>query len=228
MWIEPRGAPVAVNAALLRTLLDGGYTPVLTIPVADEKGFAFNEVFPKRALAIVRGEGATLYDESGRAYIDCAAGVGVASVGHSNPEVARDRGPGENAHHLPGDLLQRRPRPVAGEARVDHAAGPCPVPSCTTPGPRRKRRPSSSRCTRRAAAGSYARCAGSTRLHNGAGLDRALPPVRLFEAAHAHGFRSSDDYGAVAPAPGPIRSCWTTRPCARTSWSRTWTKRMSY
>ena len=40
------------------------------------------------------------------------------------------------------------------------------------------------------------------RLHNGAGLDRALPPARLFEAAHAHGFRSidgSDDYGAVAP-----------------------------
>ena len=40
------------------------------------------------------------------------------------------------------------------------------------------------------------------RLHNGADLDQALPPARLFEAAHAHGFRSidgSDDYGAVAP-----------------------------
>ena len=40
------------------------------------------------------------------------------------------------------------------------------------------------------------------RLHNGAGLDQALPPARLFEAAHAHGFRSidgSDDYGAVVP-----------------------------
>ena len=31
-----------MNAALLRTLLDGGYTPVLTIPIADEKGFAIN------------------------------------------------------------------------------------------------------------------------------------------------------------------------------------------
>ena len=56
--------------------------------LSTEQRYAF-EVFPKRALAIVRGEGATLYDESGRAYIDCAAGVGVASVGHSNPEVAR-------------------------------------------------------------------------------------------------------------------------------------------
>ena len=53
-----------------------------------EQRYAF-EVFPKRDLAIVRGEGATLYDEAGRAYIDCVAGVGVASVGHAHPEVAR-------------------------------------------------------------------------------------------------------------------------------------------
>ena len=36
------GKPRAVNAALLRTLLDAGYTPVLTIPIADENGFAIN------------------------------------------------------------------------------------------------------------------------------------------------------------------------------------------
>ena len=36
------GKPRAVNSALLRTLLDSGYTPVLTIPIADEKGFAIN------------------------------------------------------------------------------------------------------------------------------------------------------------------------------------------
>ena len=53
-----------------------------------EQRYAF-EVFPKRDLAIVRGNGATLYDESGRAYIDCVAGVGVANVGHAHPDVAR-------------------------------------------------------------------------------------------------------------------------------------------
>ena len=40
------------------------------------------------------------------------------------------------------------------------------------------------------------------RLHNGTDLDQTLPPARLFEAAHAHGFRSIDgggDYGAVVP-----------------------------
>ena len=56
--------------------------------LSTEQRYAF-EVFPKRDLAIVRGDGATLYDESGRAYIDCVAGVGVASVGHANPDVAR-------------------------------------------------------------------------------------------------------------------------------------------
>ena len=36
------GKPRSVNAALLRTLLEAGYIPVLTIPIVDEKGFAIN------------------------------------------------------------------------------------------------------------------------------------------------------------------------------------------
>jgi len=56
--------------------------------VSTELNHAF-EVFPKRDVAIVRGDGAILYDDVGRAYVDCVAGVGVASVGHANPDVAR-------------------------------------------------------------------------------------------------------------------------------------------
>ena len=40
------------------------------------------------------------------------------------------------------------------------------------------------------------------RLHDGTGLEPALPPGRLFDAACRHGFRcidGSDDYGAIAP-----------------------------
>ena len=40
------------------------------------------------------------------------------------------------------------------------------------------------------------------RLHNGTGLEPALPPGRLFDAACRHGFRcidGSDDYGEIAP-----------------------------
>ena len=46
-------------------------------------------VFPKRDLTLVRGEGAWVWDDRGRRYVDCTAGVGVASVGHANPDVAR-------------------------------------------------------------------------------------------------------------------------------------------
>jgi acetylornithine/succinyldiaminopimelate/putrescine aminotransferase len=44
--------------------------------------------YPKRSVAIVRGEGARLWDADGRAYIDCASGQGVALLGHARPEVA--------------------------------------------------------------------------------------------------------------------------------------------
>jgi acetylornithine/LysW-gamma-L-lysine aminotransferase len=44
-------------------------------------------VYAKRPLTIVRGSGATLWDAAGRAYIDCAAGHGVANVGHCHPQV---------------------------------------------------------------------------------------------------------------------------------------------
>ncbi|MYA34889.1 MAG: acetylornithine/succinylornithine family transaminase [Gemmatimonadales bacterium] len=52
-----------------------------------ERAYAL-EVFPKRDLTIVRGEGACVWDDEGRRYIDCVGGIGVASIGHANPEVA--------------------------------------------------------------------------------------------------------------------------------------------
>ncbi len=45
-------------------------------------------VYSKRPVAIVRGEGATLWDDEGRAYIDCTAGHGVANIGHGRSEIA--------------------------------------------------------------------------------------------------------------------------------------------
>ncbi|GCE13712.1 [LysW]-lysine hydrolase [Tengunoibacter tsumagoiensis] len=45
-------------------------------------------VYGKRPVAIVRGKGALLWDAEGREYIDCAAGHGVANIGHGRPEIA--------------------------------------------------------------------------------------------------------------------------------------------
>ena len=44
-------------------------------------------IYPKREAVIVRGEGAIVWDEEGRRYIDCVGGHGSANVGHCNPAV---------------------------------------------------------------------------------------------------------------------------------------------
>lgn len=44
-------------------------------------------VYGKRDVAIVRGEGATVWDENGRSYLDLVAGISVANVGHAHPKV---------------------------------------------------------------------------------------------------------------------------------------------
>ena len=46
-------------------------------------------VYAKRNLTLVRGEGALVWDERGREYIDCVAGHGVANLGHSHPKVVQ-------------------------------------------------------------------------------------------------------------------------------------------
>lgn len=48
-----------------------------------------SHLYPKRPLALVRGEGARLWDAEGREYIDCIGGHGVANIGHANPALVR-------------------------------------------------------------------------------------------------------------------------------------------
>ena len=45
-------------------------------------------LYGRQPLALVRGEGACVWDAEGRAYIDCAGGQGVMNVGHANPVIA--------------------------------------------------------------------------------------------------------------------------------------------
>lgn len=45
-------------------------------------------VYAKQPIAFVKGQGALLWDADGNQYIDCAAGHGVANLGHANPQVA--------------------------------------------------------------------------------------------------------------------------------------------
>jgi acetylornithine/LysW-gamma-L-lysine aminotransferase len=45
-------------------------------------------LYTKRAVVLVRGVGATVFDNEGRAYIDCVGGQGMANLGHGNAAVA--------------------------------------------------------------------------------------------------------------------------------------------
>lgn len=45
-------------------------------------------VYSKRPVAIIRGQGAHLFDVEGREYIDCVGGQGAANLGHANPKIA--------------------------------------------------------------------------------------------------------------------------------------------
>ncbi len=46
-------------------------------------------LYAKRPVAIVRGQGARLWDADGKEYIDCVGGQGAANIGHANPQVAQ-------------------------------------------------------------------------------------------------------------------------------------------
>ncbi|WP_299025099.1 aspartate aminotransferase family protein [uncultured Thermanaerothrix sp.] len=46
-------------------------------------------LYNKQPITLVRGEGAWLWDEQGRNYIDCTSGQGVANLGHGRIEIAR-------------------------------------------------------------------------------------------------------------------------------------------
>jgi len=56
--------------------------------IAQENLFT-SGTYAKREVVIVRGQGALLFDDGGKEYIDCVGGQGVANLGHSHPVIAQ-------------------------------------------------------------------------------------------------------------------------------------------
>lgn len=46
-------------------------------------------VYPKRPVALVRGDGAKVWDAQGREFIDCVAGHGSLNTGHNHPAIVK-------------------------------------------------------------------------------------------------------------------------------------------
>jgi predicted acetylornithine/succinylornithine family transaminase len=59
----------------------------MTTPTEIEDTYT-SGVYSKRAINIVKGQDATLWDEEGHSYIDCTSSLGVANIGYGRLEVA--------------------------------------------------------------------------------------------------------------------------------------------
>ena len=44
--------------------------------------------YARMPIALVRGEGAWLWDEAGQRYLDAVSGLGVTALGHAHPQIA--------------------------------------------------------------------------------------------------------------------------------------------
>lgn len=50
---------------------------------------AYLPVYRRADVMMVRGEGMYLYDDAGKAYLDCASGIAVNALGHSHPHLVK-------------------------------------------------------------------------------------------------------------------------------------------
>ncbi|MFJ7266397.1 acetylornithine transaminase [Streptomyces sp. NPDC099050] len=59
----------------------------MTAPLADRWRAVMMDTYGTPALALVRGEGSTVWDEDGRAYTDFTGGIAVNALGHAHPAL---------------------------------------------------------------------------------------------------------------------------------------------
>jgi putrescine---pyruvate transaminase len=88
-----------------------------------------------RIVTIVRGEGATVYDQAGRSYLDAIASLWYCNIGHGRPELADAAA--AQMHEIAGyqtfEVFSSRP----AEALAERLAGLVPIPDAKvffTPG----------------------------------------------------------------------------------------------
>jgi predicted acetylornithine/succinylornithine family transaminase len=63
-----------------------------TIPTTDVKALELQhvlQIYRRQPVVFERGSGVRLFDDKGRAYLDFVSGIGVASLGHAHPGLAK-------------------------------------------------------------------------------------------------------------------------------------------
>ncbi len=81
------------------------------------------QTYKRAPVVFERGEGALLFDEDGKEYIDLLAGISVASVGHGNPDVvAAISGQADRLMHV-SNLFYTRPMVDLAERLSESSLG---------------------------------------------------------------------------------------------------------
>ena len=65
-----------------------GASPGTSADSIAREGAHTSGLYQKRDIALVRGDGAVVWDDAGRQYIDCVGGQGSGNLGHANAAVA--------------------------------------------------------------------------------------------------------------------------------------------
>ncbi|WP_243149809.1 aspartate aminotransferase family protein [Thermaerobacter sp. PB12/4term] len=73
--------------------------PPEAVPAGSEPGSHLFPNYRRLPVAFARGQGAWLYDQEDRAWLDCTSGIGVTVLGHAHPAVT------EAIRHQAGQLL---------------------------------------------------------------------------------------------------------------------------
>ncbi len=89
--------------------------------------------YARAALTLVRGQGAQVWDDAGRAYLDFTSGIAVSSLGHCHPHwVEAIRRQAGELNHVSN--LFRHPNPGELARRIVQRAGPGRVFFCNSGG----------------------------------------------------------------------------------------------
>ncbi|MFI8510035.1 acetylornithine transaminase [Streptomyces sp. NPDC085460] len=93
-------------------------------PLAERWRAAMMDTYGTPPLALVRGEGSTVWDESGRAYTDFTGGIAVNALGHAHPAfVAAVRDQAARLGHV-SNLFVAEPPVALAEKLLELLGGP--------------------------------------------------------------------------------------------------------
>ncbi len=87
------------------------------------KDLADKYLFPtyKRSLTLIRGEGARVWDEDGKEYLDFVGGIAVCALGHSSPIVAKALEEQSRQLVHVSNLYYTRPQVELAQLLVEHS-----------------------------------------------------------------------------------------------------------